>query len=130
MKSTEYAPRQTPAVNPMTHETEFESLREAFYARLRNDRARMLTLCAELARAEAYATPVYSDIRMLAHRLGGAAAMFEAPEISQAAVALEDAALVAIDTHADNVDAAVWTALESLVDMLAASNGSRPQAAG
>lgn len=127
MKSTEYLPRsvKAPAPAPIAAESELEALREAFYSRLRSDRARMLTLCAELARAETYATPVYSDIRMVAHRLGGAAAMFDAPQISQAAVALEDAAVTAINTHADNVDSTVWTALEALVDLLAATHGSR-----
>src|SRR5262245_56712146 len=115
MGSIEHLPRRefVPA-----RDHRFEELRRAYYSRLDRDRARLAALSAELAHAETDPSPVFDDIRMLAHRMGGAAAIFEAIEIGNAAIALEHAAIAAMDTRANNADASVWTALEDLVDML------------
>jgi HPt (histidine-containing phosphotransfer) domain-containing protein len=123
MKSTEYWRRASPASS--APKDPFEELRDAFYARLRSDRVRLTTLAALLARAEGDPASIFQDIQLFAHRLRGGAAIFEAPEIGVAANVLEQAAAAASVAHADNSDASVWTALESLVDRLAIVNGKR-----
>jgi HPt (histidine-containing phosphotransfer) domain-containing protein len=103
----------------------FEELREAFHIRLRSDRVRLTTLAAALARGEEDPARVFESIRLCAHRVRGAAAIFEASEVNVAANALEQAAGSASIGHADNSDAAVWTALETLVDLLGITGGKR-----
>ncbi len=123
MKSTEFA---SCAVKPAAaYDDHFQELRGVFYARLRSDRRRLTVLSAELARAEINASPVYADIRQMAHHLGGAAAVFEIPDVAELAYSLEQAARAAATGHADNADPAVWSALESLVGLLHVMNGER-----
>ncbi len=121
MKSTERA--SCTAIPAAAYDEQFQELRGVFCARLRSDRRRLAVLSAELARAETNATPVYTDIRAMAHHLGGAAAVFEIPDVAELAYSLEQAARAAAIVHADNADPAVWSALESLVDLLNAMNG-------
>jgi HPt (histidine-containing phosphotransfer) domain-containing protein len=126
MRSTEFwLPPRASAAN----DSRLEELRYEYYARLDRDRARLATLSAELAHAETDAMPVYEDIRSLARRMGGAAAVFEAIEIGNAAVALEQATLAAINARADNADTSVWTALEGLVDLLLKAGWTQSQIA-
>jgi HPt (histidine-containing phosphotransfer) domain-containing protein len=121
MKSTErlqaYPSPPSSPIDP------FEELRNEFYARLQSDRVRLTALGARLARVDEDATSIFEDIRVFAHRLRGAALIFEAAEVGRAANALEQAATSAASANADNSDAAVWAALESLVDNLATLNG-------
>jgi hypothetical protein len=119
MRSTDsWQPRtQSSAVNAMR----FEELRRSYHAHLGRDRARLATLSAQLAHAEKDATPVYDELRQLARRMAGAAAIFEEVPIGTAAIALEQAATAASRSHADNSDTATWTALETLVDLLKTS---------
>jgi HPt (histidine-containing phosphotransfer) domain-containing protein len=121
MKSINYWPR--PASTADTSENHFEQLRGAFYTRLRSDRARLATLSAELACTDANVTPVLEELRVLSHRICGAAAIFEAPEIGAAASTLEQALLTAISEHADGSEPAVWAALEALVNLLVLTSG-------
>lgn len=116
MKSTNYWPR--PARAALAAETQFEHLRGAFYTRLCSDRKQLTMLSAELAAAGADAKRIYEKIRMVSHRMCGAAAIFDAPDVGRAAYTLEQAALEAIRASADNADEPVWTALEDLVDVL------------
>jgi HPt (histidine-containing phosphotransfer) domain-containing protein len=96
----------------------FEDLRRSYRAHLGRDRAKLVTLSAQLAHAEQDATRVYDELRQLARRMAGAAAIFEEMRIGTAAISLEQAATAATRSRADNSDAATWTALESLVDLL------------
>jgi HPt (histidine-containing phosphotransfer) domain-containing protein len=96
----------------------FEELRHAYYARLSKDRTQLATFSAQLAHADTHATAVYDDIRQLARRMAGAAAIFDEIEIGNAAISLEQATLAAVHARADNSDSSVWTALERLVDLL------------
>jgi HPt (histidine-containing phosphotransfer) domain-containing protein len=126
MKSTDYWPR--PAREADTSDSHFEQLRGAFYTRLRNDRARLATLSAELARTDEDVAPVLEELRVLAHRMCGAAAIFEAPDIGDAANTLEQTLLTAIDEHADGTDPAVSAALEALVNLLVLANNRSARA--
>jgi hypothetical protein len=101
----------------------FEELREAFHARLRHDRVRFTAFGAALARADEGPAPIFEEIGTLAHRLAGAALIFEDRDIGMAASALEEAADAAVKARVDNSDPFVWAALETLVDRLALMNG-------
>jgi HPt (histidine-containing phosphotransfer) domain-containing protein len=102
---------------------ELEHYRAALHDRLRRDRVRLTTLSATLARAEQDAACSFEEIRAFAHRLGGAAAVFEADEITAAAHSLEQAANRALSTNAGHFDPPVWTALETLCEQLAVMAG-------
>jgi hypothetical protein len=120
MRSIEpWRPRETTSIEA---EDRFAELCRAFYGRLRNDRVHLATLSAELARIEGDPGRVFEDIRTFAHRLRGAATIFEAAELGGAAQALEEATLAAASTHADNTDPALWAALVNLSNRLASVN--------
>jgi hypothetical protein len=117
MKSTEHG--KTAALPAAAPDDEFEHLRKTFYVRLRSDRVRLTTLAASLARIEGHPAGVFNALQAVAHRIRGAAAVFEDSELGGAANALERAATAACDIGADHADGAVWSALEELVERLA-----------
>jgi HPt (histidine-containing phosphotransfer) domain-containing protein len=96
----------------------FEALRASFYARLKRESVHFVTLSAALARTEEDPAWIFGDLRDRAHKIRGSAAMFEIPDVAAAACALELASISATMTHANNGDAAVWTALVALVELL------------
>jgi HPt (histidine-containing phosphotransfer) domain-containing protein len=118
---------QSASSAPIPSEDPFEELRDLFFARLRSDRVRLTTFAAALAHTEGDPSCTFQDIQLFAHRLRGGAAIFETPEVGNAANALEQAAAAASVAHADRSDASVWTALEDLLDRLAAVNGQQVQ---
>jgi HPt (histidine-containing phosphotransfer) domain-containing protein len=105
---------ETPAVS----RDGFDELREAFQARLKGDRVHFVVLSAALARTDEDPSQIFDDLQYRAHRLRGSAAIFEVTEIAEAATALEQAAAAASVAHADNTDAAVWSALVALVRLM------------
>jgi HPt (histidine-containing phosphotransfer) domain-containing protein len=109
---------------PRAPDDEFERLRDTFGARLRSDQIRLTTLAASLARIEGSPAGVFLALQTLAHRIRGAAAIFEATELSSAAYVLEQAAANACSNCSDHTDGAVWSALEELVERMAMSCGS------
>jgi hypothetical protein len=115
VKPTEYRlqPQGPPGVDP-----QFQELRAAFHDRLQQDRLRLMVLRTRLAGIQGAATEGYERIRLIAHRMGGAAAVFEAPAALSAANALELAALEAARAGVDNNDVSVKTALDSLINLL------------
>jgi HPt (histidine-containing phosphotransfer) domain-containing protein len=98
---------------------EFEKLRGAFNVRLARDRDNLQSLEAALARADGGAALAFEKLQFSAHRLHGAAAVFETFEVAQAASALETAATSALSANADKSDVAVSTALQNLLEVLA-----------
>jgi hypothetical protein len=102
----------------------FESLRLAFQARLESERVHFVTLSAALARADENPAWIFEDLQFRAHRLQGGAAIFDEAEVASAACALENAAVVAAKSRADNTDEHVWAALVALVRLM----GSREPA--
>jgi len=128
MRSTEYEQPIAPAA--AAPDDPLETLRSAFHFRLRSDRLQLTTLAAALARADGDTACIHEDIRLFAHRLRGAAAIFEATDIGTAAHALEQAASCVLTAPVD--DSCVWTALRRLADRLAATSdkqASLPSAA-
>jgi len=96
----------------------FESLRQAFHARLESERVHFVTLSAALARAEENPVRIFEDLVYRAHRLQGGAAIFEESEVALAAGKLESAAVMAAQSRAGNTDEEVWAALEALVKLM------------
>jgi HPt (histidine-containing phosphotransfer) domain-containing protein len=119
-------PSDTPSQivpTPVAMDDEFERIRVAFYARLRCDRMRLTTLASSLSRAQGHPAGVFEALQGLAHRIRGAAAIFEATQIASAAYALERAATTACDKRSDHSDEPVWLALAALIGLLPMSSG-------
>jgi HPt (histidine-containing phosphotransfer) domain-containing protein len=118
MRSTNDWPRLTPT--PAGTDDRFEELRIAYYARLKSDRTQVVALRAQLAQdPESKAT--YAAIRVCAHGMAGAAAIFEATDIMKAARKLEHAASEAAnakDAAGDSGNPAVRPPLDSLIELL------------
>ena len=108
---------------PAAMDNEFDRIRAAFYARLRCDRMRLTTLATSLSRTEGHPTGIFKALQGLAHRIRGAAAIFEASDVGNAAYALERAATAAYDKCSDHADGPVWSALEELVEAIAMACG-------
>jgi HPt (histidine-containing phosphotransfer) domain-containing protein len=117
MRSTNDWPRLTPP--PDGADDRFEELRIAYYARLKSDRAKVATLRGQFADgSDLKAT--YEAIRVCAHGMAGAAAIFEAADIMMAARKLEQAAVDAT-TSPDRAQSAEHSgnpALSPLLDSL------------
>jgi HPt (histidine-containing phosphotransfer) domain-containing protein len=96
----------------------FEDLQVAFHARLRSERVRFVTLSAALAGAEDDPACIFHDLSARAHKIHGGAAALDITDMAAAACALELAATTASASRADNTDAAVWSALVTLVKIL------------
>lgn len=115
MKSTNSWPRMSAPAGP---DDPFEELRTAYFTRLRSDRVRLLGLRAELCGADTEPKFLYEAIRVVAHGMAGAAGIFEATEVMNAASALESAARISTRACADSVDPAVRAGLDALTDLL------------
>jgi HPt (histidine-containing phosphotransfer) domain-containing protein len=121
MKSNDARELSAPALDD-----EFDRIRATFYARLRSDRMRLTTLAASLSRIEGHPGGIFKALQSLAHRIRGAAAVFEASDLGGAAYALEQAATAACDKRSDHADPPVWSALEELVELLGMACGDGP----
>ena len=101
-------------------EDEFELIRHSFKVRLQSEQARLEALAQELGAAGDEVAPVLVDIGTFAHRLRGAAAVFDLPELSSAAKALELAATCGEPGR--SCDPSLWPTLKVLADKLVAIN--------
>lgn len=115
MRSTNDWPRS--AQSGAARDDRFEELRLAYYARLRSDRARVRALRTELDSTQE-TVPTYEAIRLCAHGMAGAAAIFEAKDIMQAARKLEHAAGHAAQTQASGAKSGVRPSLDALMELL------------
>jgi HPt (histidine-containing phosphotransfer) domain-containing protein len=122
---TEAAPQLSAALDK---EDSFESLRQAFHARLESERVHFVSLSAALARAEENPAWIFEDLVYRAHRLQGGAAIFEESEVARAAGKLENAAVMAAQSRADNTNEEVWAALEALVKLMGSLESVRGMA--
>jgi hypothetical protein len=80
----------------VTPEQEFEELRQRFHERLQRERVRLSQLAEALAGGKVDSALVVGDLGMFAHRLRGAALVFEYTGIGDAAKAVELAAGAAL----------------------------------
>ncbi len=120
MKSTDHRPARgrNESVDP------FDRLRAAYYARLRTDWEQLAALREQLKGSPANPRPVHESIRMLAHRMCGAAAIFEAPAVLDAAATLEQATLAALDAGTSATRERVCSSLDAVMTILASLHGS------
>jgi hypothetical protein len=95
---------------------------DIFLGRLRNDRARLTIIAARLSRGGDTAR-VLEDIRSLAQGVRAVAAIAGAAEVGTAARALEQAVEIASIPHSNNTNVDVWSALETLRDLLGSVGG-------
>jgi HPt (histidine-containing phosphotransfer) domain-containing protein len=95
-----------------------ENLSGVFFARLQTERMQFATLSAVLAGSEGRPVAIFQDLQFRAHKLKGAAAIFEFPELAAAAHVLERASAEAARTQAEHSNPAVWAALVALVELL------------
>jgi HPt (histidine-containing phosphotransfer) domain-containing protein len=121
VKPTKYRRSLTLPVpdEPLEPEHALEVVRRSFYLRLHDEKARLAALAVALRSCKSDAGPVFGELEMFAHRLRGAAAVFDAPELSEAAKALELAAAAASAERAHRSDCSIWCTLELLSNQLA-----------
>src|SRR6266851_4889127 len=100
MTSTRRRPRKAFSQSPPGDG--LDELRLAFHARLLSDRVQFVTLSAALARAEESPAWIFQDLQFRAHKIRGGAAIFEIAELEAAAGALEQAAVAASMSNANN----------------------------
>ena len=99
-------------------ESLLERVRDRIYQRLCEERAQLALLIADLLGADLSAVATYGQLRLLGHRLCDAAAAYDSAPIIEAAIALERAAIDAIERHSNNQSERVWQTIESLIKVL------------
>jgi HPt (histidine-containing phosphotransfer) domain-containing protein len=107
------------AKRELTEAEEFEQVRQSFLARLSGELERLATLAKELEAPEGDYTAVLSDIAEFAHRLQGAAAIFDAFGLSRAARAVELAATADSSEGGKSSGELVRSTVGALADALA-----------
>lgn len=117
MASIDTPPR--PAV-PAKLKDRFEELRAAFQRRLTNDRIQLLELRARCEPAAALTAALHEEIRRFAHTMAGAAAVFEAADVSSLAQSVEELATYAGEHPGLEADTAVRNAIDALLGILPA----------
>jgi HPt (histidine-containing phosphotransfer) domain-containing protein len=117
-KTSTTPPRPREAIWALTRDDGLEQLRVVFEGKLQSERAHFVALSAALAQVAGSPGPVFSELRNRAHKMRGSAAVFEMAQVVSVAGSLEIAAIAATVSHAENTDAAVWTALVALVRLL------------
>jgi HPt (histidine-containing phosphotransfer) domain-containing protein len=115
MKSTEQAPSSS---LPAALRSRFDSLRAAYLERLTGDNVRLKDLRSQLDGTHPPAGTLLEDLQRIAHGMAGAASIFEAPRISGAARALQEAAAAAANSREERTHNAVGAALDALIETL------------
>jgi HPt (histidine-containing phosphotransfer) domain-containing protein len=115
MGSIEWWPHQN--ADPALLDQQFSTLQRMFYRRLRNEQGQLFMLRVALVEDDNPA-PLLDEIRCLAHRMSGAAAIFEAQGIQAAASRVEQAALSALRGLTAQGKASVDDALGRLIEAL------------
>jgi HPt (histidine-containing phosphotransfer) domain-containing protein len=95
-----------------------ESLRRKFHRRLQSERVELAVLATALSQVGDEPSKAFENLRLCAHRMHGAAAVFEYLEVAAAAGSLERASEAASTAQAGNFDRPVWNALISLLGLL------------
>jgi hypothetical protein len=103
----------------------YEDVRQSFLLRLSSEHTRLVALAGALG-SGAGDSAAFGDLEGFAHRLRGAAAVFDFPELREAAKALEMAANDAMVGQAPVDDPRVQTAIRNLDARLAWLNGNKP----
>ena len=115
--------QQAPAAEAAT-EAAYEEVRQSFLGRLRAEHARLLTLAEVLGTAGGFPAAVFEDLERFAHRLRGAAAVFEMHQIREASKMLELAASGALARRASNNDLRLRRSMRVLAGRLSQVDGA------
>jgi HPt (histidine-containing phosphotransfer) domain-containing protein len=102
-----------------------DGVRQAFNARLVQDRERFVALRSALEARQVPPEAIIAELRNRAHKVRGGAAIFEMRELAATACALEEAAIAA-SVQVKQGEAMVVAPLATLIDFLArtiAANG-------
>jgi HPt (histidine-containing phosphotransfer) domain-containing protein len=98
-------------------EDALDNLRQAFKARLIEDRARFVALRDALEARQVPPEAIIAELRNRAHKVRGGAAIFEMRDLAATACALEDAALAA-SCQVKQGESAIQGPLDALIDFL------------
>jgi HPt (histidine-containing phosphotransfer) domain-containing protein len=110
---------------PTPSDDAFEEVRQSFLKRLHGEQARLLVLTDALGSDIGNAALVLGDLEVFAHRLRGAAAVFDAGALSEDAKTLELAVAAASIAPVRQNDTFVWASLRTLTSRLASMNGTQ-----
>jgi hypothetical protein len=102
-------------------EDDFDVLRNAFTARLQNKRTQFTALSTALAGCEANYEKIVGDLVFRAHRLRGAAEIFEEFDVARAAETLEESAAAAVKSPIKGSEAGIRAAIEHMVNVIEAT---------
>ena len=111
-----------PAVPGVT----YEDVHQSFQIRLSGEQARLTTLADALRCSDNGAASAFGELEWFAHRLRGAAAVFDYPELRDAAKVLEVAANAAVLEFAPFDEPRVQTAIRTLVLQLTRLTAGNP----
>jgi len=109
---------QAGGAKPTVQDLTYEDVRQSFLIRLHGEQSQLLVLSDSLGSAEVAPASAFGDLEGFAHRLRGAAAVFDFPELRDAAKVLEIAASAALVEQAPLNEPRVRTAIGSLVTRL------------
>ena len=107
---------------PVLRDVSFEHVRWTFLARLHGDEVRLAVLHEALGVADECPESAFVDLEMFAHRLRGAAAVFNFPDLRDAAQGVELAASFASAGHLRVGEPLVHVAVGILATRMASLN--------
>ena len=113
----------------MAEDATYQDACQSFLNRLDGEQKRLAVLETALAVAEEGPVTAFLDLEFFAHRLRGAAAVFDLPELRDDSKVLELAAAKAVLRHAPINDPHVEAAIRLLKAQLTLVNGGMPSAA-
>ena len=113
----------------MAEDATYQDACQSFLNRLDGEQARLVVLEEALAIAAEGPVTAFLDLEFFAHRLRGAAAVFDLPELRDDSKVLEFAAAKAVLRHAPINDPHVEAAIRLLKAQLTLVNGDKPSAA-
>jgi HPt (histidine-containing phosphotransfer) domain-containing protein len=115
---------------PAVPDVTYEEVRQSFLVRLHSEQTRLAALTAQLGSAEGNPAPAFANLEGFAHRLRGAAAVFDFPELRDVAKVLELAANAAVIERAPAHEPRVQSAIRTLSARLAQLTGGTPPTKG
>jgi HPt (histidine-containing phosphotransfer) domain-containing protein len=113
---------------PTPSDITYDDVRKSFLFRLYAERTQLAALADSLGGGADSPASAFGKLEGFAHRLRGAAAMFDFPALSAASKALEFAANAALNGKAPPNEPRVQTAIGSLAAQLTGLTGDSPPA--
>lgn len=111
---------------PTTLDASFEDVRQSFLIRLHSEQSRLAFLADALGSAQIDPASAFVDLETFAHRLRGAAAVFDLPELRDDSKQLELAAAAAAIEHSPVSEPRVQKTMQILAGRLICLNRGTP----